>query len=88
MTFKCGYRENLLTGFQQVEDDLRGENSRNEAQIQDEAVVAAQHSSIFQSPLQGGVTSYSSHHHAQSARLSDEVTAVNIWGAVWRILCC
>ena len=78
----AAYRENVLTGFQQVEDNLAAVRIlENEAKVQDEAVVAAQRSldlSIIR--YKGGVTSYLEVITAQSAALSDEVTAVNILG--------
>jgi outer membrane protein TolC len=41
----AAYRENVLTGFQRVEDDLAAVRIlEHEAMVQDEAVVAAQHS--------------------------------------------
>ena len=54
------YRENVLAGFQQVEDNLAAVRIlENEAKVQDEAVTAAQSSldlSIIR--YKGGVTSY------------------------------
>ena len=41
----AAYREHVLTGFQQVEDNLAAVRIlENEAQVQDEAVMAAQRS--------------------------------------------
>jgi NodT family efflux transporter outer membrane factor (OMF) lipoprotein len=78
----AAYREDVLTGFQQVEDSLAAVRIlESEAKIQDEAVVAAQRSldlSVIR--YKGGVTSYLEVITAQSAALSDEVTAVNILG--------
>jgi NodT family efflux transporter outer membrane factor (OMF) lipoprotein len=78
----ASYRENVLTGFQQVEDNLAAVRIlEHEAQVQDEAVKAAQRSldlSVIR--YKGGVTSYLEVITAQSAALSDEVTAVNILG--------
>jgi NodT family efflux transporter outer membrane factor (OMF) lipoprotein len=78
----AAYRENVLTGFQQVEDNLAAVRIlENEATVQDEAVVAAQRSldlSVIR--YKGGVTSYLEVITAQSAALADEVTAVNILG--------
>jgi NodT family efflux transporter outer membrane factor (OMF) lipoprotein len=78
----AGYRENVLTGFQQVEDHLAAVRIlENEAKVQDEAVVAAQSSlNLSVSRYKGGVTSYLEVITAQSAALTDEVTAVNILG--------
>lgn len=76
------YRETVLTGFQQVEDNLAAlKILENEAAVQDQAVAAAQSSlelSIMR--YEGGVTSYLEVTVAQSAALADEVTAVNILG--------
>ncbi len=78
----AAYRESVLTGFQQVEDNLAALRIlENEGVVQDQAVAAAQSSlglSIMR--YQGGVTSYLEVTIAQSAALSDEVTAVNILG--------
>jgi NodT family efflux transporter outer membrane factor (OMF) lipoprotein len=76
------YRESVLGGFQQVEDNLAALRIlENEATVQDEAVAAAQSSlNLSISRYQGGVTSYLEVTIAQSAALSDEVTAVNILG--------
>ena len=76
------YRESVLTGFQQVEDNLAAVRIlENEAKVQDEAVVAAQNSlNLSVIRYKGGVTSYLEVITAQSAALADEVTAVNILG--------
>ena len=78
----AAYRESVLTGFQQVEDNLAAVRIlENEAKVQDEAVAAAQRSldlSIIR--YKGGVTSYLEVTIAQSAALADQVTAVNILG--------
>jgi NodT family efflux transporter outer membrane factor (OMF) lipoprotein len=78
----AAYRENVLTGFQQVEDNLAAVRIlENEAHVQDEAVVAAQRSlDLSTIRYKGGVTSYLEVITAQSAALSNEVTAVNILG--------
>jgi NodT family efflux transporter outer membrane factor (OMF) lipoprotein len=78
----AAYRENVLTGFQQVEDNLAAVRIlENEAKVQDEAVVAAQHSlDLSATRYKGGVTSYLEVITAQSAALGNEVTAVNILG--------
>ena len=78
----AAYRQNVLTGFQQVEDNLAAVRIlENEAKVQDEAVVAAQHSlDLSVTRYKGGVTSYLEVITAQSAALTDEVTAVNILG--------
>ena len=78
----AAYRENVLTGFQQVEDNLAAVRIlENEARVQDEAVVAAERSlELSIKRYNGGVTSYLEVIVAQNAALSDEVTAVNILG--------
>jgi NodT family efflux transporter outer membrane factor (OMF) lipoprotein len=78
----AAYRENVLTGFQQVEDNLAAVRIlEHEAQVQAEAVTAAQRSlELSTTRYKGGVTSYLEVITAQSAALADEVTAVNILG--------
>jgi len=78
----AAYRESVLTGFQQVEDNLAAVRIlENEAKVQDDAVVAAQRSlDLSNMRYTGGVTSYLEVIIAQSAALADEVTAVNILG--------
>ena len=78
----AAYRESVLTGFQQVEDNLAAVRIlEGEAKVQDEAVVAAQRSlDLSVTRYKGGVTSYLEVITAQSAALANEVTAVNILG--------
>jgi NodT family efflux transporter outer membrane factor (OMF) lipoprotein len=78
----AAYRESVLAGFQQVEDNLAAVRIlEREAKIQDEAVAAAQRSlDLSVTRYKGGVTSYLEVTIAQSAALSDQVTAVNILG--------
>jgi len=78
----AAYRESVLTGFQQVEDNLAAVRIlENEARVQDEAVMAAQSSlDLSNTRYTGGVTSYLEVTVAQSAALADEVTAVNLLG--------
>jgi NodT family efflux transporter outer membrane factor (OMF) lipoprotein len=78
----AAYRQNVLNGFQQVEDNLAAVRIlEHEAEVQDEAVTAAQRSlDLSTIRYKGGVTSYLEVITAQSAALSDEVTAVNILG--------
>ena len=78
----AGYRQSVLTGFQQVEDNLAAVRIlENEAKVQDTAVASAQHSlDLSLSRYRGGVTSYLEVITAQSAALADQVTAVNILG--------
>jgi NodT family efflux transporter outer membrane factor (OMF) lipoprotein len=78
----ANYRETVLTGFQQVEDNVAALRIlENEAQVQDKAVSATQkYLELATTRYKGGVTSYLEVTTAQSAALSDEVTAVNILG--------
>ena len=78
----ANYRQTVLNGFQQVEDNLAAVRIlENEAQVQDQAVVAAQRSlDLSVTRYKGGVTSYLEVITAQNAALTDEVTAVNILG--------
>jgi NodT family efflux transporter outer membrane factor (OMF) lipoprotein len=78
----ANYRETVLTSFQQVEDNVAALRTlEGEAQVQDKAVVAAQkYLDLAETRYTGGVTSYLEVTTAQSAALSDQVTAVNILG--------
>ncbi len=78
----ANYRQTVLTGFQQVEDNVAALRIfENEAQVQDRAVTAAQkYLELANTRYKGGVTSYLEVTTAESAALSDEVTAVNILG--------
>jgi NodT family efflux transporter outer membrane factor (OMF) lipoprotein len=78
----ANYRETVLTGFQQVEDNLAALRIlQHEAQVQENAVLAAQkYLELANTRYTGGVTSYLEVTTAQSAALSDELTAVNILG--------
>ncbi len=78
----ANYRESVLAGFQEVEDNLAAARIlEHEAEVQDQAVFAAQHSlDLSLIRYKGGVTSYLEVITAQSAALADEVTAVNILG--------
>ncbi len=78
----ANYRETVLTSFQQVEDNVAALRIlEHEAQVQDKAVVAAQkYLELANIRYTGGVTSYLEVTIAQTAALSDEVTAVNILG--------
>jgi NodT family efflux transporter outer membrane factor (OMF) lipoprotein len=74
------YRQTTLTAFQEVEDNLatlrvlQAESSTEQA-----AVAAAQHSvDLSISRYKGGVANYLEVTTAQSAALSDEITALNI----------
>jgi NodT family efflux transporter outer membrane factor (OMF) lipoprotein len=78
----ANYRETVLTGFQQVEDSVAALRIlENEARVQEKAVVAAQkYLELANTRYVGGVTSYLEVTTAQSAALSDQLTAVNILG--------
>jgi NodT family efflux transporter outer membrane factor (OMF) lipoprotein len=78
----ASYRQTVLTGFQQVEDNLAALRIlEHEAAVQNAAVQAAQRSlELSNIRYAGGVTSYLEVTVAESAALSDEVTAVNILG--------
>jgi NodT family efflux transporter outer membrane factor (OMF) lipoprotein len=78
----ANYRQTVLTGFQQVEDNVAALRIlEHEAQVQDKAVTAAQkYLELANTRYKGGVTSYLEVTTAQTATLSDEVTAVNILG--------
>jgi outer membrane protein TolC len=72
----------VLTGFQQVEDNVAALRIlEHEAEVEDTAVTAAQkYLELAIQRYTGGVTSYLEVTTAQSAALTDEVTAVNILG--------
>ena len=78
----ANYRETVLTSFQQVEDNVAALRIlEHEAQVQQNAVDAAQqYLNLAVTRYRGGVTSYLEVTTAQSAALSDEVSAVNILG--------
>jgi NodT family efflux transporter outer membrane factor (OMF) lipoprotein len=78
----ASYRQTVLTGFQQVEDNLAALRIlEQEAEVQTSAVEAAQRSlDLSNSRYEGGVTSYLEVITAQNTDLSDELTAVNILG--------
>jgi NodT family efflux transporter outer membrane factor (OMF) lipoprotein len=78
----ANYRQTVLTGFQQVEDNVAALRIlEHEAQVQDQAVVAAQkYLELATTRYKGGVTSYLEVTTAETAALSDELTSVNILG--------
>jgi NodT family efflux transporter outer membrane factor (OMF) lipoprotein len=78
----ANYREIVLTGFQQVEDELNAISLlEQEAQVQGEAVAAAQKAlATATNRYKGGVTSYLEVITAQNVALTNEVAAVNILG--------
>jgi NodT family efflux transporter outer membrane factor (OMF) lipoprotein len=76
----ANYRETILTAFEEVEDNLAALRIlQDEAQTEDAAVAAAEHSlSLSVTRYRGGVANYLEVTVAQSAALSDQVTAVSI----------
>jgi NodT family efflux transporter outer membrane factor (OMF) lipoprotein len=76
------YRETVLAGFQQVEDNIAALRIlENEAQVQDEAVKAAQQTVVVTTnQYKAGIISYLNVIVAQTAALSNERTAINILG--------
>lgn len=78
----ANYRQTVLTGFQQVEDNLAALRVlEQEADVERAAVTAAEGTLDTSMTLfRGGLTSYLTVTTAQSALLTDQVTAVNILG--------
>ncbi|HEX2930161.1 MAG TPA: efflux transporter outer membrane subunit [Candidatus Binatia bacterium] len=78
----AAYRETVLTGFQEVEDNLAAQQIlANEAQAQDEAVQAAQQSlAVTMNQYQSGIVSYLNVIVAQTIALTNQRTAVDILG--------
>jgi NodT family efflux transporter outer membrane factor (OMF) lipoprotein len=78
----ANYRQTVLTGFQQVEDNLAALRVlEQEAQVESAAVTAARGALDTSMTLfKGGLTSYLTVTTAQAALLTDQVTAVNILG--------
>jgi outer membrane protein TolC len=78
----ASYRQTVLTGYQEVEDNLAAQRIlRDEARTQDEAVKAAQQSlAVTMNQYQAGIVSYLNVIVAQTIALSNQNTAVNILG--------
>ena len=76
----ASYRQTVLTGFQNVEDSLAALGIlEQEAQVQDEAVVAARKSvALTTDQYKVGIVSYLNVVTAQTFALTDERTAVSI----------
>jgi NodT family efflux transporter outer membrane factor (OMF) lipoprotein len=76
------YRETVLAGFQEVEDNLAALRIlQNEAQVQDEAVKAAQQSvAVAMNQYKAGVITYLDVIVLQTAALNNERTAISILG--------
>ncbi|GFE60960.1 efflux transporter outer membrane subunit [Geobacter sp. AOG2] len=77
------YRQTVLTGFQEVEDNLAALRIlEKEATVQDEAVQAARQSVIVaENQYKAGITSYLTVLTAQTAQLTNERTAIAIRGS-------
>ena len=78
----ANYRQTVLTGFQQVEDNLSALRVlAQEAEVQRGAVTAAQAALDTSMTLfKGGLTSYLTVTTAQTTLLTDQVTSINILG--------
>ena len=78
----AAYHQSVLTGFQEVEDNLAAQRIlASEAQAQDEAVQAAQQSlAVTTNQYQAGIVSYLNVVVAQTIALTNERTAVDILG--------
>ena len=78
----AAYRQSVLTGFQEVEDNLAAQRILgSEGQAQDEAVRAAQQSlAVTTNQYQAGIVSYLNVVVAQTTALTNERTAVDILG--------
>ena len=76
----ASYRQNVLTAFQEVEDNLAGLRILDEESAkQSQAVKSAELSlALSTNRYKGGLVTYLEVITAQSAALSDEVTAVNL----------
>lgn len=76
------YRQTVLTAFQAVEDNLAALRIlEEEAQVQDEAVTAAQKSvALTTNQYKAGIVTYLNVITTQTIALTDEVTAVQILG--------
>ena len=76
----AGYRQTVLTGFQQVEDNLAALRVlANEARVEDEAVRAANQAlDISTYQYKAGTVSYLQVITAQTTALQDQISAVNI----------
>ncbi|MGD0281701.1 MAG: efflux transporter outer membrane subunit [Dissulfurispiraceae bacterium] len=78
----ASYRQAVLTGFQEVEDNLAALRIlEQEARVQDEAVKAARQSvALITNQYKAGTVSYLNVIVAQSAELANQNTAINILG--------
>ena len=78
----AAYRQAVLTGFQEVEDNLAGlAILENEARVQEEAVAAARQSVVItDNQYKAGIVSYLNVLVAQTAELANKRTAIDIQG--------
>ena len=78
----ASYRQTVLTGFQEVEDNLAALRIlEQEAGVQDEAVKAARQTvAVITNQFKAGTVSYLNVIVSQSAELANENTSVNILG--------
>jgi NodT family efflux transporter outer membrane factor (OMF) lipoprotein len=78
----ASYRQTVLTGYQEVEDNLAAQRIlRDEADVQDAAVDAAQQSlAVTMNQYQAGIVSYLNVIVGQAIALNNQSTAVNILG--------
>jgi outer membrane protein TolC len=78
----ASYRQTVLTGFQEMEDNLAGVRIlADEARVQDEAVTAAQESvTVTTNQYKAGTVNYLNVVTVQATALSNETTAVQILG--------
>jgi NodT family efflux transporter outer membrane factor (OMF) lipoprotein len=78
----AAYRQTVLTGFQQVEDNLAALRIlADEARVQDEAVKAAQQSvTLITNQYRAGIVSYLDVITTQTVALTNEITAVEVLG--------
>jgi NodT family efflux transporter outer membrane factor (OMF) lipoprotein len=76
----AAYRQNVLTAFQEVEDNLAGLRILDEeSKKQNQAVQSAEHSlALSTNRYKGGLVTYLEVTTAQSTALSNEITEVNI----------
>jgi len=78
----ASYRETVLTGFQEVEDNLAALRIlQDEAEVQDQAVKAAQKTvTVTTNQYKSGTVTYLNVIVAQAAALNNEITALSILG--------
>ena len=82
MLFRSQYRQAVLAGFQEVEDNLAALRIlEEEAKVQDDAVRAARESVVLTTnQYKAGIVSYINVVTVQTTQLSNERTAVGILG--------